>query len=425
MESGPRLSPQRLVLSNDIVLLVTPNPTTDIVAARLFFTAGMIRENPDTWGLSHLVASVITKGTEQYSAQEIAQVVESAGASLGADSSPDYFLISLKTVSEDFESILALAADILRSPTFPEQELDTERKVTLQAIHARKEQPLSTALRPLRSAIHGDHPYAQTSYGTLDTVQSLTSGDLHRFHQSYFGPQNMVISIAGNITPERAEAIASRYFGDWRQQTNHPATAAPSPKPLKQLQVLTQAQDTQQTIIALGYPAVSVHHPDYLGLKFLITYLCNGMSSRLFSELREKQGLAYEISGFYPTRQESTHFVTYLGTTPDNAERALTQMRAELERLAQGALTGADLAIAKRKWAGQYALGKQTNRQIAQIFGWYETLGLGYDYDQSFLTAMQAFPLESVHRIAQDYLTYPICSVVGPEASIQFASDLS
>ena len=420
-----RLSPQRRVLDNGIVLLITPNPTADIVAARLFFKAGMIQETPQHWGLSHLVASVITKGTEQYSAQEIAQVVESAGASLGTDSAPDYFLLSFKAVSEDFGNILALAAEILRSPTFPERELETERSVTMQAIRARKEQPLSTALRPLRAAIHGEHPYAQTSYGTLDTIEAIAPPVLHQFHQSYFRPDQMVISIAGNITLDQAQEQVEASFGTWANGAPlNPNPPPQRPSKPRHIQVLTQVQNTQQTIVALGYPAVSVHHPDYLGLKFLMTYLCNGMSSRLFSELREKQGLAYEVSGFYPTRQDTTHFVTYLGTTPENAERAFTQMRGELERLADGTITEDDLAIAKRKWTGQYALGKQTNSQIAQIYGWYEILGLGYHYDQSFLSAMQAFPLAEVHRIAQDHFAYPICSVVGPAESIQFTETL-
>jgi len=210
------------VLGNGIVLLVTPNPTADIVAARLFLKAGMIRESPENWGLSHLVASVITKGTTQYSAPEIAQIVESAGASLGTDSAPDYFLLSLKTVSEDFGPILALAADILRSPTFPAPELETERTVTQQAILARKEQTLSTALRPLRNAIYGDHPYAQTSYGTLETIETIDSSALQQFHHRYFRPDEMVISIAGNITLPQAKAFVEASFGSWENSTASP-----------------------------------------------------------------------------------------------------------------------------------------------------------------------------------------------------------
>ena len=417
-----RLSPQRLVLSNGIVLLVTHNPTSDIIAARLFLQAGMLRENSSNWGLSHLVASVITKGTEQYNAQELAQVVESVGASLGTDSSSDYFLVSLKTVSEDFERIFELAAEILRSPTFPEKELNTERNVTLQGIKSRKEQSLANALRPLRQELHGEHPYAQTSYGVLETVEQIQSQDLHQFHRDYFRPDELVISIAGNITLEEAERFAQKYLGDWNNTTEaQPRVVVKKPPKVTGLKFLPQVRDSQQTTVAFGYPAASVHHPDYLGLKFLINYLCNGMSSRLFTELREKQGLAYEVSGFYPTRQDSTHLVTYLGTTPNKAEHACNEMQRELTRLAEGAMTADELAIAKRKWAGQYALGKQTNAQLAQIFGWYEILGLSENHDQVFLEEMKAYPLERVHEVAQNSLDHAICSIVGPEDSIQFA----
>ena len=147
----------RTVLSNGIVVLVVENPSADIIAARFFVRAGSRWEPSDQAGLSHLVSAVMPKGTEHLSSLDIAERVESVGASLGTDSASDYFLLSLKTVSADFREILALAVEVLRSPTFPEEEVELERRLTLQAIRSQQEQPFTIALDQLRSAMYGQH----------------------------------------------------------------------------------------------------------------------------------------------------------------------------------------------------------------------------------------------------------------------------
>ncbi|MCM1985292.1 M16 family metallopeptidase [Lyngbya confervoides] len=411
------LRPYRYSFPNGLVLLVTPNPAVDVVAARFLMDAGIRREDVNGWGLSHLVASVITKGSAAYSSVDVAQIVESMGASLGTDTAPDYAVLSLKAVSEDFEPLLALAAEVMRSPTFPAQELEIERQITLQAIAARQEQPLALALRPLQEAIYGTHPYAQSSYGTLETVQNLQVDDLRSFHQRYFRPDKTVVSVAGNIDPEQAFRWVERYWGDWPP----PQRAVPDPPvPLPAarqapVEILTP-QPTQQSIIAFGYLGVSVHHPDYWGLKLLLTHLCNGLSSRLFLELRERQGLAYEVSGFFPTRQDPASWVIYLGTRPSQTQVAYEQLRQEITQLVQNDLSREDLTMAQQKLIGQYTLNKQTNAQLAQLFGWYEHLGLGEEYDGAYASCIQAVDLATIQRIAATYLTIPVCSIVGPEA---------
>ena len=151
----PAQAIHRTVLDNGIVVLVKENPVADIIAARLFLRAGSRWEQAHQAGLSHLVSAVIAKGTEGCSSLEIAERVESVGASLGTDSTSDYFLLSMKTVSADFAEIFELAGELLRSPTFPEQELELERRLTLQAIRSQQEQPFTIAFDQLRQKMYG------------------------------------------------------------------------------------------------------------------------------------------------------------------------------------------------------------------------------------------------------------------------------
>lgn len=406
-----------------MVVLVQENPAADIVAARIFIRAGSRWETAQEAGLSHLVSAVLTKGADHLSSLEIAEQVESLGASLGTDSTTDYFLLSLKTVAADFEIILHLAGQLLRSPTFPESELDLERRLTLQAIRSQQEQPFSVAYDQLRQVMYKDHPYALSGLGTETVVAQLTQDDLCRYHQLHFRPDNIIISICGNIRQAAAIALIEKVFGDWQA----PALALPSltlPAVPSQPTQVTTPQDTQQSVIMLGYltPAVAATAPaleEYAALKLVNSYLGNGLSSRLFVELREKRGLAYDVSGFYPTRLDTAQFVVYIGTAPSNTLEALHGLQTEVERLQTIHLKPEELQATKNKILGQYALGKQTNAQLAQLYGWYETLGLGIDFDQQFQNQIQLVTGNLVQSVVNQYLMAPYLSVVGPTAALE------
>jgi predicted Zn-dependent peptidase len=424
---GIKHSPQtRIVLANGIVVLVWENPSADIIAARLFIRAGSQWEVSQSAGLSHLLSAVLTKGTEQRSSLEIAEQVESVGASLGADSATDYFLLSLKTVSADFAEMLALAGELLRSPSFPQSEIDLERRLTMQAIRSQQEQPFSIAFDQLRRIMYGEHPYALSGLGTEASVAQLERTDLQRYHQTHFRPDNLVISLSGRIQSDDAIALVEKVFGDWQA----PAT----PLPVLNLPAITSqpvraaiAQETQQSIVMLGYlapPVVregakgdeDIHQSlqNYTALKLLNSYLGNGLSSRLFVELREKRGLAYDVSAFYAPRLHPAQFVVYMGTAPENTAIALDGLKTEVDRLRTHPFNSETLQAAKDKILGQHALGKQTNAQIAQTFGWYETVGLGIGFDAQFQEQMSAVTIADTQTVADQYLVEPYISLVGP-----------
>ncbi len=439
-------SPHRIVLDNGMVVLVWENPAADIIAARIFIRAGSRWESPQQAGLSHLVSAVLTKGTEQRSSLDIAEQVESVGASLSTDAAPDYFLLSLKTVSADFPAMLQLAAELLRSPSFPQSEIDLERRLTIQAIRSQQEQPFAIAFDQLRQIMYRAHPYALSGLGTEASISQLERADLQRYHQTYFRPDNMVISLSGRIQPEAAIALVKTAFGDWQ--------APPTPLPSLNLPAIVThptrsavAQDTQQSIVMLGYlapsvtgeavvandrgngdapsPATATLTPhaatlqDYTALKLLSSYLGNGLSSRLFVELREKRGLAYEVSAFYPTRLHPAQFVVYMGTAPENTAIALDGLKTEVDRLRTHPFSPAALQAVKDKILGQHALGKQTNAQIAQTFGWYETVGLGVEFDAQFQQQVVATTVEATDAVAHQYLTEPYVSLVGPASVVK------
>lgn len=400
-------------LANGLTLLAVENPAADIVACRIFLKAGSRCELLEKAGLSHLLSTVITKGTQSLSSIEIAEKVESVGASLGASAGTDYLLMSLKTVGSDFLSMLQLLGEIIRQPSFPVEEVELERHLTLQTIRSQQEQPFNVAFDQLRRMMYPHHPYGVSILGTRDTVASLTAPDLRNHHAAYFRPENMVVSICGRITPERAFEAVKEVFGDWQNpdpQPDFPSLPVLYASP--QQQTVTQA--TQQAIVILGYLTPSVNDPDYAALKLLSAYLGNGLSSRLFVELREKRGLAYDVSSFYPTRLDPSIFAVYMGTAPENSAIAIAGLQQEVDRLTQTLLTPDELQAAKNKLLGQYALGKQTNAEIAQVYGWYEILGLGLEFDTYFQQAVDQVTAEEALAVAKRHFIQPYISLVSP-----------
>jgi zinc protease len=412
---------EKITLDNGMVAIAVANPTADIMAARIFIGVGSGRETRNNAGITHLLSAVMTKGTDRLTSMDIAEKVESVGASLGTDATPDYFLLSLKTVSADFPQMLHLAGELLRSPTFPETEIELERRITLQALRSSKEQPMSVAFDRLRHAIYGEHPYAFSGLGLPDSVAQLSREALIEYHRTYFRPDNIVVSLTGCIPPDQAFALVEEVFGDWQPpETPLPETSVTRVE--SQPSHSSISQETQQSVVMLGYLAPSVklgglpqQQPgDYASLKLLNTHLGNGLSSRLFVELREKRGLAYDVSAFFPTRLDPSHFVVYIGTAPENTQIALDGLRTEIDRLVSTLLTEEELQTAKNKMLGQYALGKQTNAQIAQLNGWYEVLGLGLGFDREFIDETSAIEAEQAQQAARRYFSEPYISVVGP-----------
>ncbi len=402
---------------NGLTIIAIKNPVADIVSARIFIKAGQLYETAETAGLFDLLMAVLIKGTTTKTALEIAEAVESIGANFGADVASDYSLLSLKTVSADFETVLALAAEVLREPSFPEAEIELERRLILQGLKSMKEQPFSVAYNHLREALYPGHPYGLTHEQSERCMAAFTKEDLQTAYHQYFRPDNVVVTIAGRISLNLAVKLVEQFFGDW-QAPEEALPVVSFPEVTVAAHKIVTVQETNQAFIVLGHLAAEVSDSDYAALKLISTYLGNGLSSRLFVELREKQGLAYDVSAFYPTRLGRSPFVAYIGTAPQNLPVALAGLQSEIARLTTTPLTAEELQISKNKILGQYALGKQTNGQIAQTFGWYEVLGLGMEFDQDFQQAIAAVTLEDVQAAAQRWLVEQSVSILGPAAAV-------
>lgn len=397
-----------------ITLITVENPAADTIAARWFWPGG---SSADTLpGQANLTASVLTRGTVGYDAIAIANQVESLGAGLAAETTPDYFEVSLKAVASDFEALWHLATQIVRSPTFPENEVEREKQQMLQVIRAQQERPLAMAFERQRQSLFAQHPYAQPLFGNAESITALTAADLSAYHQRHLTPAGLVIVVVGNFVTSAICRLVDETLSDWIAPQEQPLLLQQPVPPLQRSRFLSVAQPTQQIILSLGFQAAALTHSDYSVFKVLHTYLGAGLSSRLFVELREKQGLAYEVSSVYGARHQGGQFIAYLGTAPTNGASAWQSLQGELERLAHEPLSLEEIELAQRKLLGQYALGKQTNSQIAHLLGWYAITGLGIDFDHRYAEVISAVTPAQIQAAVQRMWQHKVGVCVGPEA---------
>jgi zinc protease len=400
-------------LPNGITLIVTPSNTTDIVAGRIFIKAGSYFDPVDRSGASNLIATLLTKGTTELSAMEIASRIESVGAGVSAEANNDHIEVSFKSVTADFAEILRLVGEIIRNPAFPAEQVTLEKKLVVERIRSQAERPLTLAFQQLRESIYHSHPYARPLLGISSNVMSINRQELVDFHQTYFRPDLVTISIAGNVDLTVVEQLIDEVFIDWFL----PASAAPAITPHlieAPAQRQTLAKDTKQSIVMLGHLSVAATDPDYFALRAIDSYLGSGLSSRLFVELREKRGLAYEVASVFSTKVDRSIFAVYMGTANEKVSMAINGLQGEMARLCVAKLSEEELADTKTKLLGKYAISKQTNGQLAYIYGWYESLGLGWDFDQTLSKSIDALTTDKIEEVAVKYFDRPYhLSVVG------------
>ncbi len=400
-------------LPNGIALIITPSNTADIVAGRIFIRAGSYFDPVDRSGTSNLVAALLTKGTTELSAMEIATRIESVGAGVSAEANNDHIEVSFKSVTSDFADILRLVGEIIRNPAFPVEQVTLEKKLVVERIRSQAERPLTLAFQQLRESIYQGHPYARPLLGIASNVMDIERQELVDFHHTYFRPDLVTISIAGNVDLALVERLVDEVFIDWF------LPAAPAPAIQHHLidapaQRQTLAKDTKQSIVMLGHLSVAATDPDYFALRAIDSYLGSGLSSRLFVELREKRGLAYEVASVFSTKIDRSIFAVYMGTANEKVSMAINGLQGELARLCVARLSEEELADTKTKLLGKYALSKQTNGQLAYIYGWYESLGLGWDFNQTLSSSIEALTTAQIEDVAVKYFDRPYhLSVVG------------
>jgi predicted Zn-dependent peptidase len=406
--------PTRQRLPGGLTVLVRENTATPVAAASLFVRMGSRWETEDDAGISHLLQQVMVKGTARRSALEIAETAETLGGGISASADQDYSEIRATALARHWKAMLELIADVALQPTLPAAEIDGERRATLTALRSRQDQPFSLAMDTLLSRVYGDHPYGRPILGRPAALERVDRARLAAHHHRFYRAPRMILAVSGDIDARQVMAEAARLFADAPAGSAEAEPTLPAAAARADRTVIVKA--SAQAQVLAGFLAPPTSHPDYAAVKVLATALGGGMAGRLFTEVRDRQGLAYVTGGAYPSRQGPGVLFAQLGTAPANQARAEAAMLGELERIRRDPLSLPELARAKGYLLGQFALDRRTNVRLAWYDAFFEALGVGPGFAERYERAVEAVTVEDVQRVARAYLSAPTVVTLGPAA---------
>jgi len=408
-------------LDNGLKILLVDNPSIPTVSLTASVLTGARYDPEAKAGLAIMVSRLLDEGTENRTSLEIADAIESVGGAIEADGSFERIMATAGVLKKDVDLGLELLSDLLIRPIFPQEFVDKEKERTLAEIVSAQDRPQVVAGWAFNELVYQNHPLHRPSHGYPQTVERLTRRDLLDFHERYFVPNNVILSIVGDFrVPELLPKI-EKAFGSWALK---PVVFPTYPQPVRQsgkrLKFITMP--AQQLNIYLGHLGVTRTNPDYYALQVLDTILGGGagFTARIPQRLRDELGLAYTTfasitmtAGLDPGR-----FIAFIGTSPENMKLATEGLLNEIRRIIEEPVTAQELQDAQDYLTGSFVFAFESSPQIARFLVHAEVYGLGFDYVEKYPKYIRALTVEDISRAAKTYLdseNYTLV-VVGPVA---------
>ena len=397
------LMPTRQVLGNGLTVLSKHTSVTPAVTINATIHAGAATDLPDRSGLAHFLSKTIDRGTATRSADQIAEDLDSRGVSLAISVTRHVLSLTCTCLAEDFETILAQLADIIRNPTFPEKEVESRRGEVITLIRQDEDNPAAVAVDVLLATLYGaGHPYGSKLRGTVDDVERMTWAALRVFCRARVLPASMSLAIVGDVVPQRAIDAAAKVFLDWTPEPGEPFEwVSPDPPVLRRARVIPMMNKAQADI-AYGFITIARNDPAYYAY-WLMNHIMGqySMGGRLGDSIRERQGMAYYVYSSLDALLAPGPLMVRAGVSAANVVRAVASIDEELKNLVKDGPTEQELIESKQYLIGSLPRTLETNAGIAAFLQTAEFFGLGLDYDVRVPGLLQAVTRDEVHEAAR------------------------
>ncbi len=407
-------------LANGLRVVLAEDARFPLVSMRLSFQAGGKFEPRDLPGLAGMVAGLLTQGTPTRAYRDLAEELTSIGASLGGHVSPDVFTIAGSVLSENTAKLLELLADVARDANFPENELALRKQNAKQALLAQRSQPAFLANEKFDALVFGEHPYARFS-ATMESLDQMDRNSVVQFRDAFLIPNNATLLLVGQLPPQTGTLqLVHDQFGTWRER---PVPAAPPkrfPESKRQL-VLVDRPGSVQADIHIGRLAATRTDPDYYQLMVGNAILGAGASSRLFLDVREKRGLAYDAHSELGRRRDAGVITAITQVRNEEVAQGVEAVLDNLSQMANTPVTAAELSDVKNYISGGFLIGLETQASLTDQIDLVKSMGLPEDYLEMFTAHVRSVEPDAIREAARKYLD-PAKStivVVGDAGQIQ------
>ena len=380
------------------------------VALGFWIGTGSSAEDVPEAGLSHLIEHMLFRGTARYGSLEIDQLFDAMGAELNAGTGKETTSVYARVLDVHLAEAFDVMADMVWRPRFDEDELAQEREIVLEEIAMYEDDPQDKVFDVLGEAVFGDHPLGRAIIGRAEVVGGAVPAALRGFHASRYVPANVVIAAAGSVDHDALVELV-RAAGVERPGQVSPALPGPPAEESPRMRFV--AKDTEQYHVCLGAPGIPRDDDRRFALRVLDNILGGTSSSRLFQEVREKRGLAYNVYSFQSMYAGTGQVGLYLGTRPDNVVRAMGVVADELARMREDPATADELARSKENVKGRIVLSLESttarmNRLGASVLADMPLLSV-----DDVIERIDAVTLDDIAALARDLFAPERMSAAG------------
>jgi zinc protease len=415
--AGRGLRLHRFQTPDGLSVTVAPRGRIPLVAVRLVLSSGAAVDPPGKQGLADFTMRLLRRGTAHRDAHALDEAIEFVGASLGLFAGEDQVAVALTTPAEHLPAMLEVLAELVRVPSFPEEEVRTERERSLGQFANDVDDPSLLAERALIRAAWAPHPYGHDVSGTRASVSRFTREDAVRFHADHFGPRPAQLFVVGAVDPDAVSAQVEEAFGAWAGGPEHGVELPPVEGMVQAGKVVVvDRPDQTQSQVRLAGPAYRRGAPVQFAAQVVNVALGAGFTSRLVREVRVKRGLSYGVGSSFDTLRAGGIFSVSSFTKVETTGQLLSVMRHEVDRMRGGGPTRAEVEKAQRYLAGLFPLRTETNESLAAVLADMALYGLGDDWLDCYRDRVRAVTRAEAREVAARYCfpEPPVTVVVGP-----------
>ncbi len=395
--------PFQTTLANGLRVVIFEEDRLPLVSMRLAFQTGDINDPSDAKGITSAMVSMLTEGTENYTSLQLAEKVERLGASIGANASDDFTIVSASSLSLYCSEILGLLAEVVLRPVFPEDELDLYRRNTIESLKFQRSQPGFLASEQAARLVYGTHPYATVSPSAAD-IEKLDRNNIAKFHAEKFIPNNAMLIVVGDVERDEFVAELDQHFGDWQQGTvAEERFDTPPMRDARSLTIVDRPGSAQSNIVITNL-GIDRNDPDYFPMLVMNQVLGAGASSRVFMNLREEKGYTYGAYTRLNTRQLAGDIEATAEVRNEVTGDSLKEFFYELGRIRDEKVGDEELADAKNFLTGVFPLRAETQEGLTNLIVNQNLYGLPEDYLQTYRDNVSAVTADDVQRVAVKYV---------------------
>src|SRR5436305_8229551 len=391
---------QKLLLPNGLVVITETMSHVRSVSVGVWVRNGSRREVPDENGLAHFMEHMVFKGTERRSAEAIAREMDSIGGMLDAFTSKEQICFNAKVLDEHLPIAFDIIADLVLRPRFDSEDVKKERQVVLEEIKMDLDSPEYLLHEIFTRGFWPEHPLGRPILGTPETVRKFNRDALRKRFGSWFSPDHLVVTAAGNVAHERVLELVGREFGGMKPVGAIDSDGAPATEAHIHLET---KRDLEQVHVCLGVPSYPLAHEGRFGVAVMNNLLGGGMSSRLFQNIREKQGLAYAVFSELTPYSDAGMLTVYAGTAKETVGQVIDLIVKEFRDLKESLVPVDELLRAKNHLKGSLMLSlESTSSRMSNLARQALYFGRFFSLD-AILASIGAVTREDVQALAREF----------------------